>query len=84
MRRAGRPSGQGHRELGLVGRCRANQLCRRIAAGDTFIGALGSLLVDRRSMDEALAHVFRAAAICVTRAGAQASMPSREEVERFA
>ena len=54
------------------------------AAGDTFIGALAALLVEGRSMEEALAHAIRAAAICVTRAGAQASMPSREEVERFA
>ncbi len=54
------------------------------AAGDTFIGALGALLVEGRSMEEALAHAIRAAAICVTRAGAQASMPSREEVERSA
>jgi len=53
------------------------------AAGDTFIGALGALLVEGRPMEEALAHAIRAAAICVTRAGAQASMPSREEVERF-
>ena len=51
------------------------------AAGDTFIGALAALLVEGRPMDEALAHAIRAAAICVTRAGAQASMPSREEVE---
>jgi ribokinase len=54
------------------------------AAGDTFIGALGALLVEGRSMEEALAHAIRAAAICVTRAGAQASMPSREEVDRSA
>jgi ribokinase len=54
------------------------------AAGDTFIGALAALLVEGRSMEEALAHAIRAAAICVTRAGAQASMPSREEAERFA
>lgn len=52
------------------------------AAGDTFIGALGAMLVEGRSMEEALAHAIRAAAICVTRAGAQTSMPSREEVER--
>jgi ribokinase len=52
------------------------------AAGDTFIGALAALLVEGRAMEEALAHAIRAAAICVTRAGAQASMPTREEVER--
>jgi ribokinase len=54
------------------------------AAGDTFIGALGALLVEGRPMEEALAHAIRAAAICVTRAGAQASMPSRQEVDRLA
>jgi ribokinase len=54
------------------------------AAGDTFIGALGALLVEGRPMEEAVAHAIRAAAICVTRAGAQASMPSRQEVDRLA
>lgn len=52
------------------------------AAGDTFIGALAALVVEGRSMEDALSHAIRAAAICVTRIGAQASMPSREEVER--
>ena len=52
------------------------------AAGDTFIGALAALVVEGRSMEEALSHAIRAAAICVTRIGAQASMPSRDEVER--
>jgi ribokinase len=50
------------------------------AAGDTFIGALAALLVEGRSMEDALRHAIRAAAICVTRAGAQASMPTRDEV----
>jgi sugar/nucleoside kinase (ribokinase family) len=35
-------------------------------------------------MEEALAHAIRAAAICVTRPGAQASMPTRAEVDTFA
>jgi ribokinase len=51
------------------------------AAGDTFIGALAALRVEGRPMEEALAHAIRAAAICVTRAGAQASMPTRAEVD---
>ena len=54
------------------------------AAGDTFIGALAALLVEGRPMVETLAHGIRAAAICVTRPGAQAAMPTREEVERQA
>jgi ribokinase len=51
------------------------------AAGDTFIGALAALRVEGRPMEEVLAHAIRAAAICVTRPGAQASMPMRAEVE---
>jgi ribokinase len=54
------------------------------AAGDTFIGALAALRVEGRTMDVAVRHAVRAAALCVTRAGAQASMPSRVEVEAFA
>jgi ribokinase len=53
------------------------------AAGDTFIGALAALLVEGRAMPEAVRHAIRAAALCVTRPGAQASMPSRQEVDAF-
>jgi ribokinase len=52
-------------------------------AGDTFIGALAALLIERRPMQDAIRHAMRAAAICVTRPGAQASMPSRQEVAEF-
>ncbi|MGZ5269216.1 MAG: ribokinase [Ramlibacter sp.] len=51
------------------------------AAGDTFIGALAAMLVEGRGMADAVRHAMKAAAICVTRPGAQASMPSRVEVE---
>ena len=51
------------------------------AAGDTFIGALAALLVEGAGMVEAVRHASRAAALCVTRQGAQASMPSRPEVD---
>lgn len=51
------------------------------AAGDTFIGALAALLVEGRGMPAAVQHAIRAAALCVTRPGAQASMPTRAEVE---
>ncbi len=53
------------------------------AAGDTFVGALAAMLVAERGMPEAIQYAMRAAAICVTRPGAQASIPSRQEVEAF-
>ena len=53
------------------------------AAGDTFIGALVAMLVEGRDMAHAVRHAIHAAAICVTRPGAQASMPSRAEVEQL-
>lgn len=52
-------------------------------AGDTFIGAFSALLAEGCAMEQALAHAMCAAAICVTRPGAQASMPLRAEVERL-
>jgi ribokinase len=53
------------------------------AAGDTFIGALAALLTEGAGMELALQHALAAAALCVTRPGAQASMPGRDEVERL-
>jgi ribokinase len=52
------------------------------AAGDTFIGAFGALVVEGCEVEQALKYAIAAAAICVTRPGAQASMPLRAEVER--
>ncbi|WP_118182844.1 ribokinase [Paraburkholderia phosphatilytica] len=54
------------------------------AAGDTFIGVFASQLAARQPLDAAIGLAQRAAAISVTRAGAQPSIPTREEVERFA
>jgi ribokinase len=54
------------------------------AAGDTFIGAFAARFIEGAALRDAVAHAMRAAAICVTRAGAQAAMPTREETERFA
>jgi ribokinase len=51
------------------------------AAGDTFIGGLCAELVRGRPLAEAIAFAQAAAAISVTRAGAQTSIPRREEVE---
>ncbi len=53
------------------------------AAGDTFNGALAWALAGGRPLAEALAVANRAAAIAVTRRGAQPSMPTRRELERW-
>ncbi|MDG3085765.1 ribokinase [Vibrio hannami] len=53
------------------------------AAGDTFNGALVTGLLDGKSLEEAIIFAHAAAAISVTRFGAQTSIPNREEVEGF-
>ncbi len=50
------------------------------AAGDTFLGALAVGLASGLGFDEAVALGIRAAALCVTKVGAQPSIPSREAV----
>lgn len=53
------------------------------AAGDGFVGALAMGLGDRLSLYDAALFANAAAAISVTRPGAQPSLPRREEVENF-
>ena len=53
------------------------------AAGDTFNGALAVALAEDRGIPEALRFANAAAAISVTRVGAQASVPARAEVDEF-
>lgn len=53
------------------------------AAGDTFNGALLVKLAEGASMDEAATFANAAAAISVTRSGAQTSIPSRAETDAF-
>ena len=50
------------------------------AAGDTFIGGLTAGLVEGLRLDEAVALGQRASALCVTRHGAQPSIPYRREI----
>jgi ribokinase len=53
------------------------------AAGDVFNAALAVALAEDRPIAEALRFANAAAAISVTRIGAQASVPSRAEVDQF-
>lgn len=50
------------------------------AAGDCFTGALAVALAENRSLHEAAQFAAQAAAISVTRPGAQPSLPTRTEV----
>ncbi len=53
------------------------------AAGDAFCGAYAVAVVEGRAPAEAVAFGNAAGALAVTRAGAQPSLPRREELERF-
>jgi ribokinase len=53
------------------------------AAGDIFNGALAVALAEGQPVAEALRFANAAAAISVTRVGAQASVPSRADVDAF-
>jgi ribokinase len=53
------------------------------AAGDTFCGSLVARLSKGEDMMEAVKFATAAAAICVTRMGAQPSIPTEQEVARF-
>ena len=50
------------------------------AAGDTFIGALAAALCEGQSLDDAVALGQAASALCVTRRGAQTSIPYRRQL----
>jgi ribokinase len=50
------------------------------AAGDVFNGALAVFLSEGNSLTDAVRFASRAAAISVTRLGAQSSIPYRSEV----
>jgi len=53
------------------------------AAGDTFNGAFVTGLLEDMSLESAIKFAHAAAAISVTRFGAQTSIPTRSEVEEF-
>ncbi|MCC8405499.1 ribokinase [Paraburkholderia sp. MMS20-SJTN17] len=54
------------------------------AAGDTFIGGFAAQLAQGAGVEAAIRFAQRAAALSVTRAGAQPSIPTSAEVEAFA
>ncbi len=54
------------------------------AAGDVFNGALSVAIAENRALEEAVAFACTAAAISVTRMGAQASAPYRREINAWA
>ncbi|WP_256591272.1 PfkB family carbohydrate kinase, partial [Pseudomonas sp. HMWF006] len=53
------------------------------AAGDTFVGGFAAALADGKSEAEAIRYGQIAAALSVTRAGAQPSIPSMSDVQAF-
>ncbi|MDX2185517.1 MAG: ribokinase [Opitutaceae bacterium] len=53
------------------------------AAGDVFNGALAVRLSEGAALDDAIRFAHAAAAISVTRRGAQPSIPNRREITRF-
>ena len=54
-----------------------------IAAGDTFNGALVTAILEGQALADAICFAHAAAAIAVTREGAQPSVPWREEINAF-
>ena len=53
------------------------------AAGDTFVGGFAAALANGKSEAEAIRYGQIAAALSVTRAGAQPSIPTQSDVQAF-
>ena len=53
------------------------------AAGDSFIGGFCSMIAEGKTMEEAVRFATSVSAITVSRPGAGASIPTREEAEAF-
>ncbi|WP_241094894.1 PfkB family carbohydrate kinase, partial [Pseudomonas viridiflava] len=68
-----------------VGRIRGGrvQAVDRTGAGDTFVGGFAAALARGQSESQAIRFGQAAAALSVTRAGAQPSIPTFEEVQGF-
>jgi len=59
------------------------QVVDTTAAGDAFIGGFASALLRDKSLEEAVRYGCACGALATTKFGAQPSLPTREEVERF-
>ena len=53
------------------------------AAGDVFCGSFAVAQVEGKSLKDSLTFASAAAALCVTKMGAQPSVPIRNEIEKF-
>jgi ribokinase len=53
------------------------------AAGDVYCGSLATALMEGRSLKESVKFSSAAAALCVTKLGAQPSAPTRQEIDTF-
>ncbi len=53
------------------------------AAGDVFNGALGVALLENQNISDAIRFAHAAAAISVTKLGAQPSVPAKQDVQEF-
>jgi ribokinase len=58
----------------------ATDVADTTAAGDSFIGGFATGLAEGMDIDEAAQLGLRVARVCVARAGAQASLPRRDEL----
>jgi ribokinase len=65
---------------GLIRGFNAGKVVDTVAAGDTFCGALAIAIAEGKSLQYAVQFANAAAALSVTKAGAQASIPEQAEV----